>query len=82
MNPNKQKGSTCLFSVEQGMLILHTDEFGPPIFISYMIHTGKLPGSHRAGTDITNFACLNQIMQCFHRFLNRRLEVETMDLQP
>ena len=41
---------------------------------------GELPGMHGGRADVADLARLDDVVQCFERFLNRRVIVPAMDL--
>ena len=70
-----------LFAVQQRVLVLHTDEFGPPILARHLVEVRKLPATHRARANVPHFTALNKVVQRFHRFLCRHFGIETVDLE-
>ena len=69
------------FPVAQAVVVLHADKLGPPVSLSGELHLGELVGPHGAGTNVADFARLDEVMQCFHCFLDRDGGVEAVDLE-
>lgn len=51
-----------LLPISQTILILHGNELSPTVLLGTELHHRELIGSHRAGSDVANFAASNQIM--------------------
>ena len=62
-------------------MVLHAHELGPPVLLRHELHPRKFYSPHRARADISDLAALDEIMQGFHRLLERNLGVEAVDLE-
>jgi hypothetical protein len=51
------------------------------MFLGTELHLSELRGPHTRSSDISNFACFDKVMQCFHGLLDRRFIVKSMDLK-
>lgn len=60
---------------------LHAHKLRPAVLLGARLHHGELPRPHAARADIVHFPHLDQIMQRLHRFLDRRVRIEAVDLQ-
>lgn len=63
------------------MLVLHHNELSPAVLFSDMVEKSKLPGVHRAGAEVANFAGDDEVMQSADGFLYGDLIVVAMDNQ-
>lgn len=62
-------------------MILHANELGPPILLRHKLHLRKLHRPHTTRTNIPDLPALDQIMQSLHCLLDRRVLIESVDLQ-
>jgi hypothetical protein len=53
---------SLLFTIQQIVMILHADEFGPAMLLCYELHLRKLRGPHAARTDVADFPRLDEIV--------------------
>jgi len=70
-----------LLSVQERILILHAHELRPTILLCDLIHLRKLPCSHGARSDVSDFSRLYEVVERLHRLVDRRLWVEAVDLK-
>ena len=70
-----------LFAVKQRVFVLHAHERGPAVLACHRDQVCKLPGSHRAGTDVAHFTALHEIVQRLHRFFRGDCGIIPMDLK-
>ena len=49
---------TLFLTVEQVIMVLHADEFGPAVAFGAELEHGELVGAHAAGSDIADLAAL------------------------
>ena len=72
---------TLFFAVQQVVVVLHRYEFVPAMLLSNVLQSLKLPCCHGAGTDISNPALFDDIVQSLHDLLSRRAPVQAMNLE-
>ena len=65
-----------LLAVDQVVVVLHRDESGR----SDTLCLRELPGVHAAGADVAGFPGPDDVVECLHRLLDRRLVVPAVDL--
>ena len=65
--------------VEQVVVQLHRGELRPAVCLGHGLHVMELIGVHGAGTERSHLASFDQPIQCFHRFFDRCVVIETMN---
>ena len=61
-------------------MILHRDKARPAVHVGSVLHLGELPGKHARCADVAGFACLDNIVEGFHRFGDWGIGIEAMNL--
>ena len=74
-------GKAYLFTIQQGIFILHTDKLRPSVLFSDMVELRELPSPHRASSNVPNLPALHEVMERFHCLFRRSLEIIAVDLQ-
>ena len=62
-------------------MILHAHELGPPVLLGRKLHQSELICPHGAGSNVADFARLDQIMKGLHCFFNGHCGIETVYLK-
>lgn len=63
------------------MLNLDGRELYPAVALGDVVHLDELPGTYIGGTDVPDFARVNEVVQGLHSFLHGRVGVSCMDLK-
>jgi hypothetical protein len=68
-------------AVDEVVVVLHRDELVPAVLLGNILQRLELPGSHRASTNVSDPALLNNIVQSLHDLLPGCASVQAMDLE-
>lgn len=72
---------SLLFSIQQVVLVLHTDKLCPSILLGYKLHSSELRCPHTRSTDVSYFSGLYEIMERFHSLFDWGVRVKAMNLE-
>lgn len=70
-----------LLPVHEGVVVLHGDEFGPPVLFGAVLHHHELEGPHAAGADVADFPRFDEVVESLHCFFDGDGGVEAVDLK-
>ena len=69
-----------LLAVQEVVMVLHRNELRPMVAFGGALHFCKLPREHARGSDVTHATAAHDIVQRLHRFFDRRVRIETVNL--